>query len=176
MENLHSLTLAWSHDRGILTNGKINTQVLKLTSEIGEVAKAIYEDDREELKDGIGDCMVLLTNISSMAGHNLLDLLSVVEVDPGYDAAEHMLLVMISLGDLGDSVAKDAPMGMNIAKLASFLVSLANCSGMDIEECWEHAYNQIKDRVGFLNAQGNFIKSTDPLYAQLKMEFDNATL
>lgn len=175
MEHLHKLTLEWSHDRGILTNGKITTQVLKLSSELGELAQAIYEENMEELKDAIGDCMVLLTNISHMAGHSLIHLMDNSSVVTGDTPHEHMLLISISMGELCDSVAKDAELDDAISVLANFLVAAAQASGFDIEECWGHAYDQIKDRVGFLNAQGNFIKSTDPQYTQLKMEFDNAT-
>jgi len=38
------------------------------------------------------------------------------------------------------------------------LVMLAGTSGLSIEECVEHAWNQIKDRKGYLRSDGIFVK------------------
>ena len=38
------------------------------------------------------------------------------------------------------------------------LVMLAGTSGLSIEECVEHAWNQIKDRRGYLREDGIFVK------------------
>lgn len=113
MENLttlRDLTLQWSYDRGILTNGKTTTQALKLVSEVGELCDNVGKG--KSIVDDIGDCLVVLTNLASL-------------------------------------------------------------EGLTLEQCWLHAYNDIKDRKGFLNANGNFIKSTDTNYEQLLMEFEN---
>ena len=99
----------WSHDRGILQNGKAITQCLKLMSELGELADNLAKG--KNCEDDIGDCFVVLTNIARLEG-----------------------------------------------------TSLVKCANI--------AYEDIKDRKGFLNANGNFIKSTDAAYAQLLMEFE----
>ncbi len=102
----------WSHDRGILTNGKSITQALKLGSEFGELCDNLAKG--KDIKDDIGDMFVVLCN-------------------------------------------------------------LARLEGTTIEECANVAYEEIKDRKGFLNANGTFIKESDPAYKQLKMELDNDT-
>lgn len=109
LKELQDLTIQWSKDRGILANGKITTQALKLGSEMGELMDNAAKDNLEAMKDDIGDCLVVLTNLAALAGTTL-------------------------------------------------------------EECWEVAYNDIKDRKGFLNANGNFIKSTDENYTKLLAE------
>lgn len=106
---LRDLTLSWSYDRGILTNGNIKTQGLKLVSEVGELCDNIAKGNN--IEDDIGDCLVVLTNMAALAGTTL-------------------------------------------------------------ERCWEVAYEDIKDRKGFLNSDGTFIKSTDTNYEQLKLDFD----
>jgi hypothetical protein len=90
-----SLVTAWSRERGILENGKIATQTLKLVSEIGELADNVAKG--KDVADDIGDCLVVLNNIAVMSGYSL-------------------------------------------------------------EDCLKHAYNDIKDRKGYLNAEGVFIK------------------
>ncbi len=106
LDELQYKTLQWSSDRGILTNGNITTQALKLGSEIGELMDNVAKDNLEAVKDDIGDCLVVLTN-------------------------------------------------------------LANLAGTTLEECWEVAYNDIKDRKGFLNKNGTFIKESDAAYEEL---------
>jgi NTP pyrophosphatase (non-canonical NTP hydrolase) len=111
LERLEEMTLEWSHDKGILTNGKAITQCLKLMSELGELADNLAKGNC--IKDDVGDCLVVLTNISALQGTSL-------------------------------------------------------------SECWSHAWDDIKDRQGFLNAEGTFIKSTDPTYEQQKLEFEQS--
>ena len=36
--------------------------------EAGEVGRAILKDDTEEIKDGIGDMVVVLTNLAELSG------------------------------------------------------------------------------------------------------------
>ena len=105
LNELEELTLKWSHDRGIIKNGKPTTQALKLVSEMGELADNIAKNNYEGAKDDIGDCLVVLTNLSAQIGTN-------------------------------------------------------------IQECWNVAYDDIKDRKGFLNSNGTFIKDTDPNYQE----------
>jgi hypothetical protein len=107
LNELDDLTVQWSYDRGILTNGKTVTQILKLMSELGEMADNAAKG--KDITDDIGDCAVVLSNISRLEGKTL-------------------------------------------------------------GECWNHAYNDIKDRKGFLNKNGTFIKESDPSYQQLAME------
>lgn len=99
--------LQWAHARGILDNSSPQIQMLKLISEMGELADNIAKG--KDIKDDIGDCLVVLTIIANMKGTN-------------------------------------------------------------IDECIEVAYNDIKDRKGFLNKEGIFIKSTDAGYEQLIMK------
>ena len=37
---------------------------LKLVEEVGETCRAILKEDFDEVIDGIGDCVVVLTNLS----------------------------------------------------------------------------------------------------------------
>lgn len=86
----------WAREKGIYRSGNPKTQSLKLVEEVGELAKAVIEDNQLEIKDAIGDCVVVLT-------------------------------------------------------------SLALLTGMTIEECINHAYEQIKDRQGKMQ-DGTFIR------------------
>ena len=63
----------WATERGIYKKGDVKTQYVKLQEEAGEVARAIIKNDPVELKDGIGDMVVVLTNLAHLAGMNIED-------------------------------------------------------------------------------------------------------
>jgi len=48
--------------------GDIKTQYVKLIEEVGEIGKAILKEDTEEVIDGIGDSVVVLTNLAELVG------------------------------------------------------------------------------------------------------------
>ena len=58
----------WAEDKGIYESGDPKTQYIKLMEEAGEVGRAILKDDTEEIKDGIGDMVVVLTNLAELNG------------------------------------------------------------------------------------------------------------
>lgn len=98
LEEYEINVINWSRKRGILTNSNPSQQLLKLVSEMGELADNIAKN--RDVRDDIGDCMVVLTNIAALSGTNLT-------------------------------------------------------------ECFETAWDDIKDRTGFLNENGVFVKDED---------------
>lgn len=58
----------WAEQRGLYEKGDAKTQALKLTEEVGETCRAILKNDIPEIIDGIGDCVVVLTNLAEMIG------------------------------------------------------------------------------------------------------------
>lgn len=89
--------IRWSEARGILPNSTPQAQLIKMVSEVGELADAIGKKNREATIDGLGDVWVCMVNIAA-----LLDL--------------------------------------------------------DLVDCFNSAYNEIKDRKGYMNKEGIFIK------------------
>ena len=63
----------WAQERGIYDKGDTKTQYIKLLEETGELAKAILDNDRPEIIDAIGDCVVVLTNLAKLADLNIED-------------------------------------------------------------------------------------------------------
>jgi len=58
----------WAEKRGIYTEGNSHTQYVKLMEEAGELAKALLNKDVYEIKDAIGDMVVVLTNLAVLEG------------------------------------------------------------------------------------------------------------
>ena len=56
----------WAEDRGLYHKGDPKTQTLKLMEEAGEICRAVLKKDEEQIIDGIGDCVVVLTNLAHL--------------------------------------------------------------------------------------------------------------
>ena len=160
LKKYEDLTIQWAEDRGINTNGKATTQGLKLISEAGELALNLC--DMKDIKDDIGDCLVVITNISTITK-------SIRVTDCKADFQKAPLLRL--LGNLSDNIIKNNNLDEDIAAVVQGLKQIAEGSGLTLEECLEVAYEDIKDREGFLNGHGNFIKSTTENYDELYAEF-----
>ena len=68
MPTIFDLIRSWAEDRGIYDKGDQKTQYVKLMEEAGEVGRAILKDDTLEIQDGIGDMVVVLTNLAELSG------------------------------------------------------------------------------------------------------------
>ena len=67
------LIRSWANDRGLYDSGDPKTQTLKLMEEAGEICRAVLKNDKPEVIDGIGDCVVVLTNLAELAGTTIED-------------------------------------------------------------------------------------------------------
>ena len=61
----------WANERGLYDGGDPKTQALKLVEEVGETCRAILKKDTKEIIDGIGDCVVVLTNLAELSGTSI---------------------------------------------------------------------------------------------------------
>jgi len=61
----------WATERQIFLNATPEKQFLKLLEEIGELSEGMQKKDEVEIKDAIGDCIVVLTILSSMYSINV---------------------------------------------------------------------------------------------------------
>lgn len=80
MKNKFELIREWAKDKGIYEKGDPKTQYIKLQEEAGELAKAILKNDEEEIIDALGDCVIVLVNLSELCGYRLEDC-----IDTAYD-------------------------------------------------------------------------------------------
>ena len=66
--NDFDLIRMWARQRGLYDKGDTKTQTLKLMEEAGEICRAVLKDDHDQVVDGIGDCVVVLTNLAELQG------------------------------------------------------------------------------------------------------------
>ena len=67
-DNIFDCIRIWANERGLYDKGDVKTQYIKLMEETGEIGRAILKNDTAELVDGIGDAVVVLTNLAELAG------------------------------------------------------------------------------------------------------------
>jgi NTP pyrophosphatase (non-canonical NTP hydrolase) len=76
VDQLFSFVEQWAFKRGLLKPEFAKTQMLKVMEELGETASAILKNDREKIKDGIGDCFVTLIILQAQLGFDHSDCLN----------------------------------------------------------------------------------------------------
>jgi len=71
--NVFDRIRAWAKERNMYAQGDIKTQLIKLYEETGELSEAVLKENREDIIDAVGDCVVVLTNLSEHLGVNIED-------------------------------------------------------------------------------------------------------
>jgi NTP pyrophosphatase (non-canonical NTP hydrolase) len=66
--SIFDLIRDWAAIRGIYDKGNSYIQYLKMLEEAGELAQALLKKDKAEIKDAIGDIIVVLTNLAHLEG------------------------------------------------------------------------------------------------------------
>lgn len=154
-----SKIVSWHIDRNLIEGATDIGQYKKLMSEFGE-----YSDNDAQgacKKDDIGDMGVVVINIASRNGivNELLSNPLTVH-HAGY------FELLRALGDVGESIFDEMEcfylqsLTEALVELWETLSSIAQENGYTLEECLEHAYNDIKDRKGRM-INGTFVKESD---------------
>ena len=78
-------------------------------------------------------------------------------------AKDQYLKLVSEVGELGDAIAKEDEDGLvdAIGDVFVCLLMIAECEGHTVEYCVGKAWNQIKDRTGYLTPDGVFVKDDD---------------
>jgi len=71
------------------------------------------------------------------------------------------LKLISEAGELCDNINKGRDVKDDIGDCLVCLTNIAKIRGLTLAECWDVAYNDIKDRKGFMNPNGVFIKEGD---------------
>ena len=79
MEKLIEKISQWHHDRNLIEGATSKDQVLKLIQEVGELSDSVCK--KQDVKDDIGDCLVILINIAEREGTTLEECLAVAYED-----------------------------------------------------------------------------------------------
>lgn len=186
-----SNVVGWSAERGILANGKWFTQVTKFYEEDGEAATGISKTKKRLIMDGLGDALVVLVNVLALTHYGpraIVESLEAarqrIETNVPYGDAHRLFHKMrLEFTQMNDAfyqgedwrVRNDIPVDDQLELPAIFLLdieshlenalwymeALARAYEVTLEQCFSLAWDEIKDRKGFLNADGIFVKEAD---------------
>ena len=92
----------WAKERGLYKKGNSTTQYVKLQEEAGELAKALLKNDKAEIKDAIGDIVVVLTNLAHLENLTIEDC-----IDAAYKEISNRTGKMINGTFVKDEKKKD---------------------------------------------------------------------
>jgi NTP pyrophosphatase (non-canonical NTP hydrolase) len=138
IKELQPLIIEWAKEKGINNSGR---QYLKVLEEVGETAKAILQNDIDEIKDGIGDIAVTLIILYSLEDRNVF-------------TANHILgSSVVDLEDMIEDLYFREP------DILDTLGRIALRFNTNLEECLNIAWNEIKGRTG-KTVNGTFIKDS----------------
>ena len=141
LDDLIPLITNWAEKKDLLKHENADKQRLKLVEEVGELASAILKNDIALQRDSIGDCFVVLVILSKQINSKL-------QVKPmKYHQSINQCIYEIIRANSYDSK------NTYTWELYAICTELE----LDLVECVNLAWNEIKDRTG-KNVDGTFIK------------------
>ena len=163
-EVLQQKTEKWGHDRKITINGNIPTQTIKFGEEMGELFEAVTPNGA---KDAIGDMIVVLSMIANLNKTSIDTCMSYPNnaecVTLQLEGRAPVHLLAANYGKLCSAVVRDKSEKIDLI-INSFMTifgMICNDNDFTINECWNIAYDEIKDRTGTLLENGNFVKDEE---------------
>ena len=150
----------WFIDRDLESGGRLDKQSLKLSEEFGELCAGYLKKNEELTKDSIGDCAVVIVGLALLIKEDVQEI---------FEISENNEDVMICFSHLSRNIrdfhvyqefsAKDIAR-LSLVRTIRWLKSLSTALGYDFDECFELAYNEIKDRKGRWIG-GTFVQEED---------------
>ena len=157
-------TKVWFIARDI-EQGDIDKQGLKLIEETGELVAGYLKNKEDIIKDSIGDVAVVVVGYAMMAGVYPEQVFFGNKDDyiPDFGGVTAWIW-MITDSAFQAKVAQDlgieTSLKTNLQNIICYLDFICKELGYDFVECFEQAYNEIKDRKGrWVN--GSFVKEED---------------
>ena len=143
LQELQVLILQWAKEKNLLKLENAPKQRLKLLEEVGETAGAILKNKTDEIKDGIGDIFVVLVILAEQLSEEILFETYGVAKDNDEDFVF-----------LFDNIINPKRLYFSLA----YLNDICRKLNLDLTECANLAWNEIKDRTG-QTIDGTFIKN-----------------
>ena len=146
--------LEWAKQRDLLTKATPEKQWAKLISEIGELADGLLQNDKELIKDAIGDICVVLTIYCHLQNEDINNYIVQSTKRPPMKGDNFDLL-----SRLLNYASSCFVLDLSTFSFCTTLLSICDNNELCIIDCYESAYNEIKDRQGTI-INGTFVKKT----------------
>ncbi|WP_294203024.1 MazG-like family protein [uncultured Chryseobacterium sp.] len=168
----------WAQERNFFDAGgaTLGDQILKLGEEFGELTKHAVRS--EDIKDDLGDMLVVLVIVAKLAGTDLVECVRVNKSENIFETIikecenkeyfentlntikPEVLQIMQYMGDLASAFFQNDDLKEPLSNILVGLVICAKLAGTTLQHCGEIAYNEIRPRKGkFID--GVFVKEAD---------------
>ena len=152
----------WFIDRDLENGGRLDKQSLKLSEEFGELCAGYLKKNEKLTKDSIGDCAVVIVGLALLNKVDVQEVFLDEAFTDEYYTIECMLFLnrIISNIQLSNEFTDKDIFIVDLTRSIYWLKSISNALGYNFEECFELAYQEIKDRKGRW-IDGSFVKEED---------------
>ena len=152
----------WFIDRDLENGGRLDKQSLKLSEEFGELCAGYLKKNEKLTKDSIGDCAVVIVGLALLIKEDVHKIFEESEFAGSKDAMKNLkwLNVNICNFQLRHGLRQKEDCRYNLVRSIGYLKSISKALGYSFEECFELAYQEIKDRKGRW-IDGTFVKEED---------------
>lgn len=152
----------WFIDRDLENGGRLDKQSLKLSEEFGELCAGYLKKNEKLTKDSIGDCTVVIVGLALLIKEDVNQIFKESDNIKRKDAMESFISLNANISEfqLSQGFASKVLCRHNLVRSIGYLKSISNALGYDFDECFELAYQEIKDRKGRW-IDGSFVKEED---------------
>ena len=152
----------WFIDRDLENGGRLDKQSLKLSEEFGELCAGYLKKNEKLTKDSIGDCAVVIVGLALLVKtdvHKIFEESCFVKTG---DVMERFKWLNTNISNFQSYQNSRYEKMCQYSLMCSigYLKSISYALGYSFEECFELAYQEIKDRKGRW-IDGSFVKEED---------------
>lgn len=161
-KELVTLTKKWFIDRDLEHGGRLDKQALKLSEEFGELCAGYLKQNEKLTKDSIGDCAVVIVGLALLIDVDVHSIFKSADGVRPREAMESFKLLNANISEfqLSQDLASKGMCRHNLVRAVAYLKSISKALNYDFADCFEVAYNEIKDRKGKW-IDGSFVKEED---------------
>ena len=161
-KELVTLTKKWFIDRDLEHGGRLDKQALKLSEEFGELCAGYLKQNEKLTKDSIGDCAVVIVGLALLIKEDVHSIFKSADGVRPKETMESFKLLNANISEfqLSQDLASKEMCRHNLVRAVAYLKSISKALNYDFMDCFEVAYNEIKDRKGKW-IDGSFVKEED---------------
>ena len=156
----------WFIDRDLENGGRLDKQSLKLSEEFGELCAGYLKKNEQLTKDSIGDCAVVIVGLALLIKEDVHKIFNEVFSDEVFSDEYYVIECLVFLNrsisniQLSNGFTNRDIYIVDLSRSIYWLKSISNDLGYNFDECFELAYQEIKDRKGRW-IDGSFVKEED---------------
>ena len=171
MEDLQQLIKnieQWAEDRNLIEGSTPQKQFIKLMEEFGELCAGIARNDKDKIKDSIGDCSVVVIILTKQLNANNLGFITAYKA-ADFSTENSEIICLRASGVLGNASSylmymtsreTKSRLADVLLRFIYYISKIALNFELNFESCLNSAYNEIKDRKGHM-IDGVFVKEGD---------------